>query len=217
MTIELSCNIIKVAERIKENIIEILWFLAVLLAMAGLLAPWTITPIGDGEFSFDPKTGKKFNTSEVIIETLYTLGNGKSDDLKEKLQNAINAAGFLLGIVLFIMYGETLGRSDSKEPTNKSVIFTFIVYFVATVLALIPLGVVNENKRELLSEDDTWKALTSGPGQVSMAILAVGGFVLTFYYLIFKGIGEMLLKGFQYVLGACRGGYAKIKPTAIAY
>ena len=207
MTIELSCNCIKVAERIKNNFVGILWFLAVLLAMVGLLGPWTVTSIGDGEFSFDPKTGIRFNTSEVIVETLYTLGNGKSDDLKDKLQNAIVSAGLLLGVVLFILYGETLGRSDSKEPSGVSIGGTFILYLIATILALIPIGVVNENKEELLNEDDTWKAITGGPGQISMGILAAGGFVLSFYYLIFEGIGEK-------IIGACRSGYKAIKPEA---
>jgi hypothetical protein len=207
MTIELSCNCIKVAGRIKDNIVGILWFLAVLLAMVGLLGPWTVTSIGDGEFSFDPKTGERFNTSEVLVETLYTLGNGKGDDLQEKLQRAITAAGLLLGVVLFVLYGETLGKSDSKEPNQVSIWGTFVLYLIATILALIPIGIVNENKEEFLNEDDTWKALTSGPGQVSMAILAAGGFLLSGYYLLFEGIGEQ-------ILGACRSVTKAIKPDA---
>jgi len=196
MTIEVSCNFRKVFERAKNNYLSVLWYIATILGLLGLFAPYTMTSIKDGEVSFDPRTGKQLNTKEVIIETLFTLANGKGDDIQTKMNSAVNAAGLLLGIIIFVFYGETLGRSESKTKSTCSIYFTFFLYLIATILALIPIGIVNENKDILLGENvSSADALVSGPGIVSMVILAAGGFLLSGYYFFREGIFEALRKG----------------------
>lgn len=186
MTIEVSCNFVKVGERIANNIIGIIWFLAFQCSVVALLAPWTIT---DVIIAIDDKT-----VTETHTETLYTLANGKSDDLKDKLESAQISAYLLTGVALFVFYGETLLRSDSKEPSTISIWGTFILYLISSILALIPLGIVNQNKEELLGEADTFTAIVAAPGQAAMGILAGGSLLLTLYYFAFEGVGQTIIR-----------------------
>lgn len=205
MTIEVSCNFVKVGERIANNIIGIIWFLAFQCSVVALLAPWTITDVST---IINNKT-----VMETHTETLYTLANNKTDDLKDKVESAQISAGLLVAVVLFVFYGETLGRSDSKEPRTLSIWGTFLLYLTAAILALIPLGIIDQNKEDLLNEDNSFTAVFAAPGQAAMGILAAGALVLTLYYFFFEGVGKTMLGWFQSCAKAIRpeGNYIPLK------
>ena len=203
MILDLTSNPERFFDRLKENYLQIVWFFAFTFSLLALLAPYTLD---NDTVSIDG-----VDVEETGIKTLFSLGNGKSEDLKGKINIMKWSSGVLVGFIFFIFMAETILSASKVEKSsstgNLSLYFTFGVYFIASLLATIPIGIIGQNTQVLFEKEKLNEVLFSAPGPFSLFVLMILNWCITFYFLAFEGVAKKIFEAF----GAC---FKKVKPNS---
>jgi hypothetical protein len=115
--------------------------------------------------------------------TLYTIGQGKSDDLNDKLTIMQGASLACIFFMTFVLYAESIGKPDEDAAKSEmSIRIGFAIYFAAFVASLIVLIMYAMNHEDLVGESDLLKSTYSGIGQVATIIVCIFTFFWSLYY-----------------------------------